>query len=98
MKFAIMLKISSKSEAEKQFIIQQKDIVVYTSAQQKLLLINVSQNASNRLKVTKITEKCQITDKLMVVFDDAKKESKQKILSLPYFNDSKLFLITLRKS
>ena len=98
MKFAIMLKISSKSEAEKQFIISQKDIVVYTAMHQKILLMSVCQNASNRLKVTKITEKCSITDRLTVVYDDSKKESKSRILSLPYFNDSKLFLITLRKS
>ena len=59
--------------------------------------MSVCINASNRLKVTKITEKCSITDNLKVVYDDYKKESKHRIPSLPYFNNSKLFLITLRK-
>ena len=75
---------------------------MYAAAHQKILLVNVSQNASNRLKVTKITEKCSITDQLTVVFDDSNKELKSNILSkpgsFPYFNDSKLFLLTLRKS
>ena len=61
-------------------------------------MMNVSLNASNRLKVAKITEKCPMTDKLAVVYDDSKKESKQKITQLPYFNDAKLFLITIRKN
>ena len=52
--------------------------------------------------MTKITEKCSITDQLTVIYDDSNKELKAKILSqpvsFPYFNDSKLFLLTLRKS
>ena len=56
--------------------------------------MHVSENASSRLKVTKIIEKCPVTDKLTVVYDDSKKESKQSISALPYFTDSKLFLIT----
>ena len=39
-----------------------------------------------------------MTDKFTIVYDDFKKELKQKITQLPYFNDAKLFLITIRRS
>ena len=40
--------------------------------------MNVSLNASNRLKVAKITEKCTMTNKMTVVYDDSKKDKESK--------------------